>query len=53
MIKILLLGIISGFPWVIIGSLSLLLKEDGLSRSTVDGGLIFAVYAFNYLYSTY
>ena len=34
MIKILLLGAISGFPWVIIGSsLSLWLKEDGLSRS--------------------
>ena len=33
MIKILLLGAISGFPWVIIGSsLSLWLKEDGLSR---------------------
>ena len=32
MIKILLLGAISGFPWVIIGSsLSLWLKEDGLS----------------------
>ena len=33
MIKILLLGAISGFPWVIIGSsLSLWLKEDGLSK---------------------
>ena len=31
MFRILLLGIISGFPWVIIGSsLSLWLKEDGL-----------------------
>ena len=51
MIKILLLGAISGFPWVIIGSsLSLWLKEDGLSRSTIGwAGLIFAVYAFNYL----
>ena len=36
MLKILLLGAISGFPWVLIGSsLSLWLKEDGLSRSTV------------------
>ena len=36
MIKILLLGAISGFPWVIIGSsLSLWLKEEGLSRSTI------------------
>ena len=53
MTKILLLGIISGFPWVIIGSsLSLWLKEDGLSRSTIGwAGLIFAVYAFNYLWA--
>ncbi len=53
MIKILLLGAISGFPWVIIGSsLSLWLKEDGLSRSTIGwAGLIFAVYAFNYLWA--
>ena len=53
MIKILLLGIISGFPWVLIGSsLSLWLKEDGLSRSTIGwAGLIFAVYAFNYLWA--
>ncbi|MBD1135577.1 MFS transporter [Pelagibacterales bacterium SAG-MED47] len=53
MIKILLLGAISGFPWVLIGSsLSLWLKEDGLSRSTVGwAGLIFGVYAFNYLWA--
>ena len=53
MIKILLLGAISGFPWVIIGSsLSLWLKEDGLSRSTIGwAGLIFSVYAFNYLWA--
>ena len=53
MMKILLLGAISGFPWVIIGSsLSLWLKEDGLSRSTIGwAGLIFAVYAFNYLWA--
>jgi PAT family beta-lactamase induction signal transducer AmpG len=53
MTRILLLGIISGFPWVIIGSsLSLWLKEDGLSRSTIGwAGLIFAVYAFNYLWA--
>ena len=51
--RILLLGIISGFPWVLIGSsLSLWLKEDGLSRSTIGwAGLIFAVYAFNYLWA--
>ena len=53
MLKILLLGSISGFPWVLIGSsLSLWLKEDGLSRATVGwAGLIFAVYAFNYLWA--
>ena len=53
MLRILLLGIISGFPWVLIGSsLSLWLKEDGLSRSTVGwAGLIFTVYAFNYLWA--
>ncbi len=53
MIKILLLGSISGFPWVLIGSsLSLWLKEDGLSRTTVGwAGLIFGVYAFNYLWA--
>ena len=53
MLKILLLGSISGFPWVLIGSsLSLWLKEDGLSRSTVGwAGLIFSVYAINYLWA--
>ena len=53
MLRILLLGAISGFPWVLIASsLSLWLKEEGLSRSTVGwAGLIFAVYAFNYLWA--
>ena len=53
MIRILLLGAISGFPWVLIGSsLSLWLKEEGLSRSTIGwAGLIFGVYAFNYLWA--
>ena len=53
MLKILLLGAISGFPWVLIGSsLSLWLKEDGLSRSTIGwAGLIFGVYAINYLWA--
>ena len=53
MLRILLLGAISGFPWVLIGSsLSLWLNEEGLSRSTVGwAGLIFAVYAFNYLWA--
>jgi len=53
MVRILLLGAISGFPWVLIGSsLSLWLKEEGLSRSTIGwAGLIFGVYAFNYLWA--
>mgnify|MGYP006125371389 FL=1 len=53
MLRILLLGIISGFPWVIIGSsLSLWLKEDGISRSAVGwAGLIFSVYAINFLWA--
>jgi len=53
MVRILLLGAISGFPWVLIGSsLSLWLKEEGLSRSTIGwAGLIFGVYAINYLWA--
>ena len=45
MLRILLLGAISGFPWVLIASsLSLWLKEEGLSRSTIGwAGLIFSV----------
>ncbi|MDC1194404.1 MFS transporter [Pseudomonadota bacterium] len=53
MLRILLLGAISGFPWVLIASsLSLWLKEEGLSRSTIGwAGLIFGVYAINYLWA--
>jgi len=53
MLRILLLGIISGFPWVLIGSaLTLWLKEDGISRSTIGwAGLIFGVYAINFLWA--
>ena len=53
MLRILLLGSMSGFPWVLIASsLSLWLKEEGLSRSTIGwAGLIFGVYAFNYLWA--
>ena len=52
---IFLLGIISGFPWVLIGStLTLWFKEDGLSRSTIGwAGLIFTVYAINYLWAPF
>ncbi len=53
MARIMLLGIISGFPWVLIGSsLNLWLKEDGLSRTTIGfAGLIFGVYAINFLWA--
>ncbi|MXX23054.1 MAG: AmpG family muropeptide MFS transporter, partial [Rhodospirillales bacterium] len=53
--RIFLLGIISGFPWVLIGSaLSLWLQEDGLSRTTIGwAGLIFGVYAFNFLWAPF
>ena len=43
MLRILLLGAISGFPWVLIASsLSLWLKEEGLSRSTIGPSANFA-----------
>jgi len=53
MLRIFLLGIISGFPWVLIGgALSLWLKENDLSRSTIGwAGLIFGVYAINFLWA--
>lgn len=53
MAQILLLGFISGFPWLLIGSmLSLWLKEEGLSRSDIGlFGLAFTVYAFNLLWA--
>ena len=53
MARIFLLGIVSGFPWVLIGSsLSLWLKEEGFSRSAIGwAGLIFGVYAFNFLWA--
>lgn len=49
MAKILLLGFVSGFPWLLIASMvSLWLKEEGLSRTGIGlFGLIFSVYAVN------
>ena len=51
MLRILLLGAISGFPWVLIASsLSLWLKEEGLSRSTIGwAGLIFGAVSYTHL----
>ena len=53
MLRILLIGAISGLPWILIGTaLSLWLKEEGLSRSTVGfAGFIFSVYAINFLWA--
>ena len=53
MLRILLLGIMSGFPWALIGSaLSLWLKENDLTRTTIGwAGLIFGVYAINFLWA--
>ena len=53
MLKILLLGSISGFPWVLIAtSLSICFGlEDLVDQLLVGAGLIFGVYAFNYLWA--
>lgn len=53
MFRIFLIGMISGFPWVLIGSaLTLWLREDGISRTAVGfAGLIFSVYAINFLWA--
>lgn len=51
--RILLIGFISGFPWVLIGSiLTPWLKDFGLTRTTIAfAGGITAVYAFNFLWA--
>jgi PAT family beta-lactamase induction signal transducer AmpG len=53
MLKILLLGIIQGFPWVIILSvLNIWLKEYGVSKTTIGfSGLIFFVYSINWIWA--
>ena len=53
MAKILLLGFVSGLPWLFIASMvSLWLKEEGLSRTGIGlFGLIFSVYAINALWA--
>ena len=51
--KIFLLGIIQGFPWVIILSvLNIWLKEYGVSKTTIGfSGLIFFVYSINWIWA--
>ena len=53
MAKILLIGVISGFPWVLTGSMiTLWLQEEGFSRTGIGlFGLVFTVYAFNMLWA--
>ena len=53
MAKILLIGFVSGFPWVLTGSMiTLWLLEEGFSRSGIGlFGLVFTVYAFNMLWA--
>lgn len=52
-LSIFVLGISSGFPWVLIGSvLSAWLADEGLSRSSIGlFGLIFICYSINFLWS--
>ena len=47
------LGVISGFPWVLIGSaMTAWLQESGLSRTAIGFfGSVFAVYAINFLWA--
>lgn len=54
-ISIFLLGIISGLPWVMIGSaLTIWLQEAGISRSAIGfSGLIFFVYAINFFWAPF
>ncbi len=51
--SVFLLGILSGLPWLMIGSaLTLWLKEANISRTGIGyAGLIFGVYAINFLWS--
>lgn len=53
LLSIFLFGISSGFPFVMIGSvMSAWLSDEGLSRSSIGlFGIIFNVYAFNFLWS--
>ena len=53
MLKILLLGFISGFPWLLIGSmLSLWLSDEGVSKTGIGlFGIVGVVYAINALWA--
>lgn len=53
LLVIFVLGALSGFPWVLIGSaMTAWLQEAGLTRSAIGFfGSIFVVYAFNFLWA--
>lgn len=53
LLTIFMLGISSGFPWVLIGSvMSAWLKDEGLSRSMIGlFGIVFGAYTINFLWS--
>ena len=53
LVTIFMLGISSGFPWVLIGSvMSAWLKDEGLSRSMIGlFGIVFGAYTINFLWS--
>lgn len=52
-LSVFLFGILSGLPWVMIGSaLTLWLKESDISRTDIGyAGFIFSVYAINFLWA--
>ncbi len=52
-ISVFFMGVASGLPWVMIGSaLTLWLQESGIGRADIGyAGLIFTVYAINFLWS--
>ncbi|MEO0442404.1 MAG: MFS transporter [Pseudomonadota bacterium] len=53
LLTVFVLGMISGFPWVLIGSaMTAWLQESGLTRSAIGFfGSIFIVYAINFLWA--
>jgi PAT family beta-lactamase induction signal transducer AmpG len=53
LLVVFVLGALSGFPWVLIGSaMTAWLQEAGLTRSAIGFfGSIFVVYAFNFLWA--
>ncbi len=52
--RIFVLGIASGYPWIIIGgsTLSIWLREEGFSRTSIGiFGLVFTAYTINFLWA--